>query len=87
MELEEREELRRDISDVIDRDQAAVLKSAVGELDLEDGVSVITLKPTVFQNVRTVEQVECARKESITELMLKHKQIRDFEDQLSDLRV
>ena len=27
------------------------------------------------------------KKESITELMIKHKQIRDFEDQLSDLRV
>ena len=35
MELEERDELRRDFSDVIDQDQAAVLKSAVGELDLE----------------------------------------------------
>ena len=36
MEVEEREEMRRDLSDVIDRDQAAVLKSAVGELDLEN---------------------------------------------------
>ena len=36
MELEERDELRRDLSDVIDQDQAAVLKSAVGELDLEN---------------------------------------------------
>ena len=36
MEVEEREELKRDLSDVIDRDQAAVLKSAVGELDLEN---------------------------------------------------
>ena len=36
MEVEEKEELRRDLSDVIDRDQAAVLKSAVRELDLEN---------------------------------------------------
>ena len=36
LEGEEKEEMRRDLSDVIDRDQAAVLKSAVGELDLEN---------------------------------------------------
>ena len=42
----------------------------VGEPILEvGGVSVITLKPTVFQNVRTLEEVECARKESIRELI------------------
>ena len=36
MEVEEKEGMRRDLSDVVDRDQAAVLKSTVGELDLEN---------------------------------------------------
>lgn len=33
-----------------------------------DGVSVVTLKPTVFQNVRTMEQVEQSRKEGMKQL-------------------
>ena len=33
-----------------------------------DGVSVVKLKPTVFQNVRTMEQVEQSRKEGMKQL-------------------
>ena len=34
----------------------------------EDGVSVVTLKPTTFQNTRTVEEAEEERKEDMKQL-------------------
>ena len=40
----------------------------VGEPELKNGVSVITLRPTVFQNVRSIEQVQEARKVGLKQL-------------------
>ena len=40
----------------------------VGEPELKGGVSVITLRPTVFQNIRSIEQVQEERKVHLQQL-------------------
>ena len=40
----------------------------VGDPEVQDGVSVITLRPTVFQNIRSMEQVQAARKVRLQQL-------------------
>jgi hypothetical protein len=45
-------------------DGVATLKPVVGK----DGVAVVTLKPTLFQDILTVEEVKSARKEGLRQL-------------------
>jgi hypothetical protein len=49
---------------VVGDDGVATLKPVVGD----DGVAVVTLKPAVFQNISTVEEVKSARKEGLRQL-------------------
>jgi hypothetical protein len=49
---------------VVGDDGVATLKPLVGD----DGVAVVTLKPAVFQNISTVEELKSARKEGLRQL-------------------
>jgi hypothetical protein len=49
---------------VVGDDGVATLKPVVGK----DGVAVVTLKPTLFQDILTVEEVKSARKEGLRQL-------------------